>query len=136
MSTDAEASSSVSVSTEPERFPVKIFDRCSIYRKYIYDVDGRIVRGREDKPISVFDPEIKELIICGRIRFIYDLPSEFRYIITNQEQYYRFRYEREHGSLNRFKYYNVYVDDDVRGKFPVARGMRTLNYKTRGVTGA
>ena len=117
----SDTASTITEQSTPQRHPVKYLDRCSLYRKYIYDVDGKVVLGKEKKPVSVFSPEIKELIVRGNIRFIYDLPNEYRYIITNYEQYVRFIYERRHGSFNPHKYYHVYVDDDVRGKFPIAR---------------
>ena len=127
MNSESDSLSEVSESTEPPRYPVRYVDRCSLYRKYIYDVDGKVVRGKDWKPLSVFSREIRERIIGGYVRFIYDLPNEYRYIITSHEQYARFQFERKYGSLYPFKYYHVYVDDDVRGKFPIARRKSSIN---------
>ncbi len=114
--------------SEPaQRYPVRFLDRCSLYRKHLFDVDGKVILGKYLRPVSIFNPEIKELLVSGRVRFIYDLTNEYRYIITNHQQWCRFLHERKHGSTQERKYYHVYVDDDIRGKFPIARRRASID---------
>lgn len=96
-----------------ERYPIKYHHERSLYRKYLRDVDGRVVRGDHGEPLHLYAPNIRDYIESGQVRFIYDLPKEYRYIVTSQEQYHRFQKERAVGSPYKNKYYFIYPDDDT-----------------------
>lgn len=101
------------MSETQDRYPVYYSLQRSLYRKFLFDVDGRIVRGAFGEPINLYSPAVRDYITSGHVRFIYDIPNEYRYIVISEEQYYRFQKERVIGSTQRGKTYYVYPDDDA-----------------------
>lgn len=84
-----------------------------MHRKYLFDVDGHIVRGFYGEPVNLYSKGITFYIAQGYIRLIYDLTREYRYIVVDEEQYHRFQQEREIGSTSKDRVYHVYPDDDT-----------------------
>lgn len=84
-----------------------------MHRRYLFDVDGNIVRGTNGGPLNLYSPAIRDYVDQGAVRFIYDLPREYRYIITSPQQMKRFRLERERGSRLKQRIYHVYFDQDA-----------------------
>ena len=97
----------------PIRYPIKYNHAGSLHRLYLRDVDNNVVRDDYGKQLNLYSKDIVDYIACGRIRFIYDIKKEYRYIITSDHQYRRFQYERVFGSTNVNDYYSVYYDSDA-----------------------
>lgn len=93
-------------------YPVAYRAHKSLHRAYLFDVDGYVVRGDFNEPVNLYHPAIKDYIADGKIRFIYDVSKEYRYIIVSSEQYKRFQRERVMGSKLRSKLYHIYPDHD------------------------
>lgn len=105
-------SSSSSEAEVDALFPVKYVDRKSMHRKYLFDVDGYIVRGVHDEPLNLYHPALKEYINTGYVTFIYDVHREYRYIVRSKIQHDRFKRERVIGSSRPNRMYHIYPDDD------------------------
>ena len=101
------------IQTDDIRFPVCLLHRGSMHRAYLFDVDGKVVRDDVGQPLSLYSKNITDYVKNSRIRFIYNLPKEYRFIVTSRAQYLRFKYEQKHGSLVPRRQYHVYYDSDA-----------------------
>ena len=97
----------------PLRFPVKLKHAGSLHRMFLRDVEGRVIRDDNGRQLNLYSDNIVDYIACGRIRFIYDVSKEYRYIITSEHQYRIFQSERTLGSIDPHCCYHVYYDSDA-----------------------
>jgi len=108
-STDYEDSLS---SRSIRRYPVTFTHGGSIWRRVLRDVDGALLVDDQARPINLFSPTMKTLF-GQRIRFIYNVKEEYRYIVTSDEQEKRFLIDREFGAIIPHKTFTVYYDADA-----------------------
>lgn len=101
------------IQTEDIRYPVTLIHRGSMHRSYLQDVDGKLLRDDYGLYLNLYSKHLTDYTKNKRIRFIYNLPKEYRFIITSTEQYNRFKFEIQNGSLLPNKKYCVYYDSDT-----------------------
>ena len=112
-STDHDEHLSDSVSSRSmRRYPVTLAHGGSIWRRVLRDVDGGLLVDDQAKPLNLFNPAIKDMF-GRRVRFIYNLKDEYRYIVTSDEQEKRFLIDREFGAIIPHKTFTVYYDSDA-----------------------
>lgn len=114
----------------PELYPVKLIDHGSPFAGVLYDVEGKIIRGRTGRPLNVFQQDMAEALVDGSLLIRYCLHDEYRYFITSDMQLDDFLREREEGSERKNKAFHVYVDDDVNRMSSHYRS-NFIRYRTR-----
>jgi hypothetical protein len=106
---------SVSVTTDKSvrRFRPLLLHAGSIWRKYVVDVEGNVVRCGLGLPVNVYRADFADILRDRRIRFVYDVAREFRFVTSSDDQYESFVVDVVHGTTTQNKSYHVYYDDDV-----------------------
>jgi len=94
------------------RYTVVLKDEGKLHAPQLRDVNGNILRGADDRPLSIFDEELTELIKNGAVRLIHKLTPGYVYIVTDTYDERMFQYERDNGSERPNTQYTVYFDDD------------------------
>ena len=94
------------------RYPVTLTHGGSIWRRILRDVDGSILLDDQARPLNLFNPAIKTMF-GQRVRFIYCVRGEYRYIVTSEEQEKRFLIDRDFGAIIPNKSFVVYYDADA-----------------------
>lgn len=94
------------------KYPVKLVHHYNRYAGHLLDVDGDVLRGDSGDALNVFKEELKDMMESGRIRFIHYMEKEptYAYFIISEEQWTRFKEEREEGSSTPYTKYHVYID--------------------------
>jgi len=96
-----------------DSFDIKLSHVGSLYDSFLRDVDGNRIKAKSGKDLSLYTSEIRLYVANREVRFIYDVSREFRYIITSEEQYNRFRSDLCNGSPDAGTQYYVYFDADA-----------------------
>lgn len=85
----------------------------SIWRRYVLDVEGNVVRCGLGLPVNVYRPDFRDILQERSIRFVYDVSREFRFVTTSDAQHNQFTADVVYGATVQNKCYHVYYDDDV-----------------------
>lgn len=110
--TDRDSLSAASIQSA-RRFAPVLLHAGSIWRKYVLDVDGVVVRCPLGLPVNVYRADFEDILQQGDIRFVYDVARELRFVTSSQEQYNRFKADLVHNATSQAATYHVYFDDDV-----------------------
>lgn len=99
--------------SRPERYPVFLRNIGCIFGGQLRDVTGcPITSPVSGRPLNIYSWELQEEIEEGRIRFMFvEGDPSYYYLTTNNNDYIRFKEEREHGSLDPYTEYSVYYAD-------------------------
>jgi len=99
--------------SEPERvYPIRIQLRNGITRQHIYDINGSLLVDELEKPLNIWNPNIKTAFESKRLRLIHSVKYGLHYFITSEQDLAVFEYERKHGSRFFRKTYHCYYDED------------------------
>jgi hypothetical protein len=94
--------------------PIRYHDCGNVHNRRLFDVDGFLLVDDDNRPLHVYNPQLRDHFRDGRIRCIRSSPHGYRYFIRNEEQRQRFVYERVVGSQFRGTTYWIYRDNDHR----------------------
>lgn len=94
--------------------PIRIQDCGSTNQRRLFDVDGFLLLDDDNRPLHIYNPQIRRIFRERRLRLIRSSANGYRYFIRNEEQRQRFLYERVVGSQFRGTTYWVYRDNDHR----------------------
>lgn len=107
----------ISSTDSEKRYPVKLVNHPNIYARYLVDVDGSILKDKnQHRVLNVFREEMNDAIEDGRLRVIRNSTMKnicYRYFVTSNKQHERFLEDVENGSLLPGLKYHVYCDEDV-----------------------
>lgn len=85
----------------------------SMYKRRLYDIEGKLLRDSNGIPLTIYHPQFKELLDSQKIRIIHCIHPGYRYFIQSEAQLNRFHEERKHGSVIPNRYYHIYNDEDM-----------------------
>lgn len=89
------------------------FHGSTMYKRRLYDVDGKVMRDDQGIPMTLYHPGFKSALEENRIRLIHCIHPGYRYFIQSEKQMQRFQQERREGAPVHNRYYHVYNDEDM-----------------------